>query len=297
MRIDAVPWFWPSRVMGSISIGPCIPGHTLPFSTKTIRPAQWNWQQQKICLFLLGLWWAVTDDNPTPMEPQRKPSFSATNDPDSWGESDSADYVDSRNDPYEAMTPMTAGSLSGCQAVPVDLDWYSRLCGQNNENPIWSYDIIWQWHRMTPWKKIWTARKFQTLCQISVIRFVWYPTWTCPNMFRLFFMAPKFVQRTGSFWTFIHGGGTGNWMEVHSGILKDCSNSRNHQTFSIRSRLSAFAVPRVSALTGCLQSKRARGQVPRVPMACPQSHHPIGKGDMGESWSLYTIRKNYPLVI
>ena len=193
------------------------------------------------------------------------------------------------------MIPMrpwfsTAASPSGCQAVPVDLDKNSRLCGQDNENPIWSYDIIWQWHRMAPWKKIWTARKFQTLCQISVIRFVWYPTWTCPNMFRLFFMAPKFVQRTGSFWTFIHGGGTGNLMEVRSGVLKDCSNSRNHQNFSIRSRFSAWLCQE-SAVTGCLQSKRARGQVPRVPMACPQSH-PIGKGDMGESWSLYTIRKN-----
>lgn len=107
-------------------------------------------------------------------------------------------------------------------------------------------------------------------------------------MFRLFFMAPKFVQRTGSFWTFIHGGRTGNWMEVHSGILKDCSNSRNHQNFSIRSCLSAWLC-RLSqrSFSGCLQSKRARGQVPRVLMACPQSHHPTGKGDMGESWSLY----------
>lgn len=54
-----------------------------------------------------AVFWAVTDDNPTPMEPQRKPSaFTAT-----WmirsGESDSADYVDSRNDPYEAMGHMT----------------------------------------------------------------------------------------------------------------------------------------------------------------------------------------------
>ena len=171
------------------------------FSTKTITPAQWGWQSPHENLFVPGMmgrdWWQSKKTMGN-RNAEASPTAQIT-----W---------------IAEMTPMRPGhmtfagwpSQSGRRLKMVDFEWYSGTASWSAKQ--WEANMIkWQWcryHKSTPWRNILMTLKFSDPSSDLVIRFVWYPTRTGPQIFLLFFYGSQDVQRRGPFRTFIYAGGS-----------------------------------------------------------------------------------------